>query len=214
LLTDGFLANGSEPWRIPDIDDLPAIHPPIVEEGAEDFQPYRRINDELVRGWAVPGTKGLEHRLGGLEKMAITGAVSYVPENHQVMTYERENKVKHVQRHIPDVKVYGDTSGEMLLIGWGGTFGHLYTAYRQLKKEGYKLSFVHFNYIKPLPANTHEVLKNFKKLLVCELNLGQFASYLRLNFQDLSFMQYNKIQGLPFKIEEIKEQIKKQLEVQ
>ncbi|MCK9269501.1 MAG: 2-oxoacid:acceptor oxidoreductase subunit alpha [Bacteroidales bacterium] len=214
LLTDGFLANGSEPWRIPDIDDLPAIHPPIVEEGAEDFQPYRRINDELVRGWAVPGTKGLEHRLGGLEKMAITGAVSYVPENHQVMTYERENKVKHVQRHIPDVKVYGDTSGEMLLIGWGGTFGHLYTAYRQLKKEGYNLSFVHFNYIKPLPANTHEVLKNFKKLLVCELNLGQFASYLRLNFQDLSFMQYNKIQGLPFKIEEIKEQIKKQLEVQ
>ena len=214
LLTDGFLANGSEPWRIPDIDDLPAIHPPIVEEGAEDFQPYRRINDDLVRGWAVPGTKGLEHRLGGLEKMAITGAVSYVPENHQVMTYERENKVKHVQRHIPDVKVHGDTSGEMLLIGWGGTYGHLYTAYRQLKKEGYNLSFVHFNYIKPLPANTHEVLKNFKKLLVCELNMGQFASYLRLNFQDLSFMQYNKIQGLPFKIEEIKEQIKKQLEVQ
>jgi 2-oxoglutarate ferredoxin oxidoreductase subunit alpha len=119
-----------------------------------------------------------------------------------------------VQRHIPDVKVHGDTSGEMLLIGWGGTYGHLYTAYRQLKKEGYNLSFVHFNYIKPLPANTHEVLKNFKKLLVCELNMGQFASYLRLNFQDLSFMQYNKIQGLPFKIEEIKEQIKKQLEVQ
>lgn len=214
LLTDGFLANGSEPWRIPDLETLPAIHPPIVEEGAEEFQPYRRINDDLVRGWAVPGTKGLEHRLGGLEKMAVTGAVSYVPENHQVMTYERENKVKHVQRHIPDVKVYGDTSGEMLLIGWGGTFGHLYTAYRQLKKEGYNLSFVHFNYIKPLPANTHEVLKNFKKLLVCELNMGQFASYLRLNFQDLSFMQYNKIQGLPFKIEEIKEQIKKQLEVQ
>ena len=214
LLTDGFLANGSEPWRIPDVATLPAIHPPIVEEGAEDFQPYRRINDDLVRGWAVPGTKGLEHRLGGLEKMAITGAVSYVPENHQVMTYERENKVKHVQRHIPDVKVHGDTSGEMLLIGWGGTYGHLYTAYRQLKKEGYNLSFVHFNYIKPLPANTHEVLKNFKKLLVCELNMGQFASYLRLNFQDLSFMQYNKIQGLPFKIEEIKEQIKKQLEVQ
>lgn len=143
LLTDGFLANGSEPWRIPDLETLPAIHPPIVEEGAEEFQPYRRINDDLVRGWAVPGTKGLEHRLGGLEKMAVTGAVSYVPENHQVMTYERENKVKHVQRHIPDVKVYGDTSGEMLLIGWGGTFGHLYTAYRQLKKEGYNLSFLY-----------------------------------------------------------------------
>ncbi len=213
LLSDGFLANGSEPWRIPDISTLPEIHPPLVKEGAEDFQPYRR-NDDFVRGWAVPGTKGLEHRLGGLEKMAVTGSVSYVPENHQLMTYERANKVNRVQREVPDVKVYGDASGELLLIGWGGTYGHLYTAYRQLKKEGYNLSYVHFNYIKPLPANTYEVLKSFKKLLVCELNTGQFASYLRLNFQGLSFLQYNKIQGLPFKVEEIKEQIKKQLEVQ
>ncbi|NCA85074.1 MAG: 2-oxoacid:acceptor oxidoreductase subunit alpha [Clostridia bacterium] len=213
LLTDGFLANGSEPWRIPDMATLPAIHPPLVEEDAKDYQPYRRLNEDLVRGWAPAGTKGLEHRLGGLEKMAITGSVSYVPENHQVMTYERENKIKQVQRHIPDVKVHGDTSGELLLIGWGGTYGHLYTAYRELKKEGVNLSFVNFNYIKPLPANTHEVLKSFKKLLVCELNLGQFASYLRLNFQDLSFIQYNKIQGLPFSVIELKEQIKKQLEV-
>jgi 2-oxoglutarate ferredoxin oxidoreductase subunit alpha len=213
LLTDGFLANGSEPWRIPDMASLPAIHPPLVEAGAKDYQPYRRLNEDYIRGWATAGTKGLEHRLGGLEKMAITGSVSYVPENHQVMTYERENKIKQVQRHIPDVKVHGDTTGELLLIGWGGTYGHLYTAYRELKKEGVNLSFVHFNYIKPLPANTHEVLKSFKKLLVCELNLGQFASYLRLNFQDLSFIQYNKIQGLPFTVTELKEQIKKQLEV-
>lgn len=214
LLSDGFLANGSEPWRIPNVADLPAIHPPIVKEGAENFQPYRRINEDLVRGWALPGTKGLEHRLGGLEKMAVTGAVSYVPENHQVMTFERENKVKQVQRHIPNLKVHGDTSGELLLIGWGGTYGHLYTAYRELKKEGYKLSYVHFNYIKPLPANTHEVIKSFKKRLVCELNLGQFASYLRINFQNLSFLQYNKVQGLPFTVIELKEQIKKQLEIQ
>ncbi len=212
LLTDGFLANGSEPWRIPDMEALPRIAAPIVKEGTEDFQPYRRLNEDMVRGWAIPGTKGFEHRLGGLEKMAVTGAVSYVPENHQVMTYEREKKINQVVNSIPDINVLGEQEGELLLIGWGGTYGHLYTAYRELTKAGHKLGFAHFNYIKPLPANTHEVLKRYKKLLVCELNLGQFANYLRLNFQDLEFNQYNKIQGLPFTIIELKEQILKTLE--
>lgn len=212
LLTDGFLANGSEPWKIPDMDALPEIKNLIVKEGEVDYQPYRRLNESMVRGWAVPGTKGLEHRLGGLEKMAVTGAVSYVPENHQVMTYEREKKVNQVVNVIPDVKVHGEQDGQLLLIGWGGTYGHLYTAYRELKKEGYKLGFVHFNYIKPLPSNTYEVLNSFKTLLVCELNLGQFANYLRLTFQNLEFMQYNKIQGLPFTIGELKEKIIKILE--
>jgi 2-oxoglutarate/2-oxoacid ferredoxin oxidoreductase subunit alpha len=211
LLTDGFLANGSEPWKIPAMDTLPEIKPPIVKEGAEDYQPYRRLNDLMVRGWAVPGTKGLEHRLGGLEKMAITGTVSYVPENHQVMTYEREEKINRVVEVIPDLKVLGENEGEILLIGWGGTYGHLYTAYRELRKEGVKLSFAHFNYLRPLPKNTHDVLKRFKKLLVCELNLGQLAKYLRMVYQDLEFMQYNKIQGLPFTVIELKEQIYKVL---
>jgi 2-oxoglutarate/2-oxoacid ferredoxin oxidoreductase subunit alpha len=207
LLTDGFLANGSEPWKIPDMDAMPEIKAPIVKEGEKDYQPYRRLNEEMLRGWAIPGTKGLEHRLGGLEKMAITGTVSYVPENHQVMTYEREKKINQVVNSVPDIKVLGEQEGELLLIGWGGTYGHLYTAYRELKKEGYNIGFAHFNYIKPLPANTYDTLKRFEKLLVCELNLGQFANYLRLNFQSLEFMQYNKIQGLPFTIGEIKEKI-------
>ncbi|MFP4469451.1 MAG: 2-oxoacid:acceptor oxidoreductase subunit alpha [Bacteroidota bacterium] len=212
LLTDGFLANGSEPWRIPDMDELPSIKAPLVDEGAEDYQPYRRLDESMVRGWAIPGTKGLEHRIGGLEKMAITGTVSYVPENHQVMVNEREQKIDRVVEAVPDLKVIGDNEGELLMIGWGGTYGHLFTAYRELIKEGVKLSFVHFNYIKPLPKNTHEVLKRFNKLLVCEINLGQFANYLRMKFQDLEFMQYNKVQGLPFTVIELKEQIKKVLE--
>jgi 2-oxoglutarate ferredoxin oxidoreductase subunit alpha len=211
LLTDGFLANGSEPWKIPAMDTLPIIKPPIVKEGAEDYQPYRRLNDLMVRGWAVPGTKGLEHRLGGLEKMAITGTVSYIPENHQVMTFEREEKINRIVEVVPDLKILGEEEGEILLIGWGGTYGHLYTAYRELRKEGVKLSFVHFNYLRPLPKNTHDVLKRFKKLVVCELNLGQLAKYLRMVYQDLEFMQYNKIQGLPFTVLELKEQIYKVL---
>jgi 2-oxoglutarate/2-oxoacid ferredoxin oxidoreductase subunit alpha len=211
LLTDGFLANGSEPWKIPDMDNLPKINPPIVKEGTVDYQPYQRLNEMLVRGWAIPGTKGLEHRLGGLEKMAVTGTVSYVPENHQVMTYERENKINQVVQSVPDIQVKGEQEGELLLIGWGGTYGHLYTAFRELKKEDINIGFAHFNYIKPLPANTGKVLKSFKKLLVCELNLGQFANYLRLNFQQLEFMQYNKIQGLPFTVSELKDHIRKVL---
>lgn len=212
LLTDGFLANGSEPWRIPSMRELPDIKTQIIEEGEEDYQPYRRLNDRMVRGWAIPGTKGLEHRVGGLEKMAVSGTVSYVPENHQVMVNEREEKINRVVEDIPDLKVLGEPEGELLVIGWGGTYGHLFTAYRELIKEGHKLSLAHFNYIKPLPANTHQVLKKYKKLLVCELNLGQFANYLRMKFQDLEFMQYNKIQGLPFTVVELKEQFIKTLE--
>lgn len=212
LLTDGFLANGSEPWKIPDMRDLPEINPPIVPEGTENYQPYRRLNDFMVRGWAIPGTKGLEHRIGGLEKMAITGTVSYVPENHQVMVNERETKVERVVEVIPDLKVLGEERGDLLLIGWGGTYGHLYTAFRELRKEGYKLSFVHFNYLRPLPKNTLHVLKSFKKRLVCELNLGQLAKYLRMKFEGIDFLQYNKVQGLPFTVSELKEQIIKVLE--
>ncbi|HPE34070.1 MAG TPA: 2-oxoacid:acceptor oxidoreductase subunit alpha [Bacteroidales bacterium] len=211
LLTDGFLANGSEPWKIPKMADLPEIKPPILKEGTEDYQPYRRLNDKLVRGWAIPGTKGLEHRLGGLEKMAVTGNVSYVPENHQIMTYEREEKINRVVDSIPELKIMGEKEGELLLIGWGGTYGHLYTAYRELRKEGIKISFAHFNYLRPLPRNTHDVLKKFNKLLVCELNLGQLANYLRMVYQDLDFYQYNKIQGLPFTVIELKENIIKVL---
>jgi 2-oxoglutarate ferredoxin oxidoreductase subunit alpha len=168
--------------------------------------------ETLVRGWAIPGTKGLEHRVGGLEKDAITGSVSHDPLNHQKMVETREEKVERIVKDVPDLEVDGDVSGELLIIGWGSTYGHLLTALRELESEGKKISLAHFRYIRPLPKNTRKVLSKFKKLVVCELNLGQFANYLRMNFQEFEFKQYNKIQGLPFTVIELKEYFIKILE--
>ncbi len=212
LLTDGFLGNGSEPWKIPSMADMPEINPPLIPEGTENFQPYARDKKNLVRGWAIPGTKGLEHRVGGLEKDAITGSVSHDPLNHQKMVETREEKVNRIVKDVPDLEVDGDKSGELLIIGWGSTYGHLLTALRELKSEGKKIGLAHFRHIRPLPKNTREVLSRFKKLVVCELNLGQFAKYLRMNFQEFEFKQYNKIQGLPFTVIELKEYFIKILE--
>ncbi len=212
LLTDGFLANGSEPFRIPDMNDLPEIKPPIVPEGTKDYMPYRRDPETLVRGWAIPGTPGLEHRIGGLEKDEITGNVSYDPLNHEKMTHIRAEKVKRMVRDIPEQTVEGAQEGDLLLVGWGSTYGHLVSAMEELNQEGKKVGLAHFNYIYPLPANAAEVLGRFKKILVCELNLGQFANYLRMNFQQYEYHQLNKIQGLPFTVAEIKEAAIKLLE--
>lgn len=212
LLTDGFLGNGSEPWKIPSMADMPEINPPLIPEGTENFQPYARDKKNLVRGWAIPGTKGLEHRVGGLEKDAITGSVSHDPLNHQKMVETREEKVNRIVKDVPDLEVDGDKSGELLIIGWGSTYGHLLTSLRELKSEGKKIGLAHFRHIRPLPKNTREVLSRFKKLVVCELNLGQFAKYLRMNFQEFEFKQYNKIQGLPFTVIELKEYFIKILE--
>jgi len=212
LLSDGFLGNGSEPWKIPGMADMPEIKPPVIPEGTENFQPYDRDNKNLVRGWAIPGTKGLEHRVGGLEKDAISGSVSHDPLNHQKMVETREEKVNRIVKDVPDLEVEGNVSGELLIIGWGSTYGHLLTAFRELEAEGKKISLAHFRYIRPLPKNTREVLSKFKKLVVCELNLGQFANYLRMNFQEFEFKQYNKIQGLPFTVIELKEHFIKLLE--
>lgn len=212
LLSDGFLGNGSEPWKIPGMTDMPEIKPPVIPEGTENFQPYARDKKNLVRGWAIPGTKGLEHRVGGLEKDAISGSVSHDPLNHQKMVETREEKVNRIVKDIPDLEVEGNVSGELLIIGWGSTYGHLLTAFRELEAEGKKISLAHFRYIRPLPKNTREVLSKFKKLVVCELNLGQFANYLRMNFQEFEFKQYNKIQGLPFTVIELKEHFIKLLE--
>jgi len=198
LLTDGFIGNGSAPFRIPKMADLPTITPPIVKEGTVDYQPYRRNPETMARYWAIPGTKGLEHRVGGLEKMAITGTVSYVPENHEVMCHERASKVKHVEADVPDQKVFGDQEGDLLVVGWGSTYGHLVSAVRTMRKNGEKVGLAHFNYINPLPKNTEDIFKKYKKIVVCEINLGQFAKYLRMLFPDYDFLQYNKIQGLPF----------------
>lgn len=212
LLTDGFLANGSQAWKFPQMKDLPEIKPPFVKEGTEKYLAYQRDTETLVREWAIPGTAGLEHRIGGLEKMDITGTVSYVPKNHELMTKKRADKIKKVADFIPNQEILGDEDADLCVIGWGGTYGHLITAMEELREEGKKVAVLHFNYINPLPKNTKDVLGKFKKRLVCELNAGQFASYLRTSFPEYEYLQYNKIQGLPFIVEEIKNEIYKIME--
>ena len=205
LLTDGFIANGSEPWRIPSMKDYPAIVPPIVETTPEGgFMPYVR-NEKLARGWAFPGKTGLEHRVGGLEKDAVKGSISHDPSNHQKMTYLRAEKVRKVADYIPAQTVYGDAEGELLVVGWGGTRGHLQNAVDQLREEGKSVSLCHFNYINPLPKGVGEIFAKFKKIVVCELNEGQFANYLRQQFQEFQYEQFNKVEGQPFTIVELKE---------
>ncbi|PID89559.1 MAG: MFS transporter [Bacteroidia bacterium] len=211
LLTDGFIANGAEPWEIPNMDDFPKIKTNFAKEG-EEYQPYARDPETLVRKWAVPGMKGLEHRIGGLEKMDITGAVSYVPKNHEVMTYYRKEKINRIANDLPLLKLRGEEEGDLLVVGWGGTYGHLGTAVKQMQKEGKKVSLAHFNYLFPLPKNTGEVFSRFKKIVVAELNTGQFAEYLRSRFEGVKFSQYNKIQGLPFTVNELTDNFNKLLE--
>ncbi len=204
LLTDGYLANGSEMWRIPKTEDLPEINVPTLEDNSPGFYPYLRRPDKLARYWVFPGQKGLRHRIGGLEKADITGEASHDPINHQVMVEKREAKIQRVADFIPEQEIIGDPSGDLLVIGWGGTHGALVSAVEELRDEGKHVSLVVFNYIKPLPKNTGEVLKNFKKRIVCELNLGQFAVYLRSKHPQYEYLQYNKVQGLPFMIRELK----------
>ncbi len=210
LLTDGFLGNGSEPWKIPKMEELPEIKPRIAKD-ADQFNAYKRDESILAREWAFPGMKGFEHRIGGLEKN-VTGTVSHDPDDHQKNTEIRENKVQRVIDLVPDLEVCGDEDGELLVVGWGGTYGHLISTVRELRQEGKNVSLAHFNYIKPLPKNTKEVFARFKKIIVCELNLGQFASYLRDKVPGFEYHQYNKVKGLPFTVFELKQGINKVLE--
>ena len=205
LLTDGFIANGSEPWRIPSMKDYPTIVPPIVDKAPEGgFMPYVR-NEKLARGWAFPGKVGLEHRVGGLEKDSVKGSISHDPANHQKMVNTRAAKVAKVVEDIPDQTVLGPQEGELLVVGWGGTRGNLQSAVMQLQEEGKSVSLCHFNYINPLPRNVREIFARFKRIVVCELNEGQFAGYLRQHFQEFHYDQYNKCEGLPFTVVELKE---------
>jgi 2-oxoglutarate ferredoxin oxidoreductase subunit alpha len=203
LLTDGFIANGSEPWLIPSMSDFPAISPPIVPEGTVGYMPYERDAERLARRWAIPGMKGLEHRIGGLEKDFTKGCPSTDPANHQRMVDVRAAKVERVAEYIPEQTVEGDPSGDLLVVGWGGTYGHLHTATAQMRAEGKKISLAHFNHILPLPRNTEAVLRGFRKVVVCELNSGQFAGYLAMKFPGTDFRRYNKVQGLPFTVSEL-----------
>jgi 2-oxoglutarate ferredoxin oxidoreductase subunit alpha len=204
LLTDGYLANGSEPWRIPDPDSLPDISVQFRTE-KEGYYPYSR-NENLSRPWAIPGTPGLEHRIGGLEKANIYGTVSYDTENHEIMCKLREEKVNKIALDIPDLEVTGDLDADLLVVGWGGTFGSIAEAVQRARKNGYKIAQAHFKYLNPFPKNSAEVLKKYKTVLVPELNLGQLSHLLRSEFL-IDVVQLNKVQGLPFKSIEIEERI-------
>jgi 2-oxoglutarate ferredoxin oxidoreductase subunit alpha len=213
LLTDGYLANGSELWKIPKMSDLPEIVPRFVKDNDPDFKPYRRDPQTLSRLWALPGQEGLRHRVGSLEKEDVTGIVSHDPLNHEKMIKLREEKVQRVANYIPEIQLDGECSGDLLVIGWGGTYGSLLSAVQEIQQEGKSISLAQFNYIKPLPKNTKDILKGFKKIIVCELNLGQFAIYLRSQFPQYEYLQYNKIQGLPFMINELKIKFNQILEI-
>ena len=204
VLSDGYLANGSEPWRIPDIDSLPEITPGFAEavEG-EEFQPFKRDPDTLARPWAIPGTAGLEHRIGGIEKAGGTGNISYDPANHDLMVRLRQAKVDGIARDIPPLAV-DDPSGEarVLVLGWGGTYGAITAAVRRIRAAGGRIAQAHLRHLNPFPANIEEVLRSYDKVVVPEINLGQLALLLRGRYL-VDVIGYNRVRGLPFKAEEL-----------
>ena len=200
LLTDGYLANGSEPWRIPDISELPDITVKFQTD-PNDFHPYTR-DKNLARPWAVPGTPGLEHRIGGLEKSDIYGNVSYDPENHDKMVKLRTEKIKRMVNDIPDLKVDSDEKGELLVLGWGSTYGTIKDAVLKARDSGLTVSQAHLRYLNPLPKNTEAVLRSFKKVLIPEINLGQLARLIRSEYL-IPVEQLNLVRGLPFKVNDI-----------
>ncbi len=210
LLTDGFLGNGSEPWRVPNMSELPGITPRFAKN-ADGFKAYARDPETLSREWAIPGKAGFQHRIGGLEKN-VEGTVSHDPDNHQKNTELRAEKVERVVEMIPKLETCGDETGDLLVVSWGGTYGHTLSAVREMRKKGKRVSLAHFNFIKPLPKNTKEVFSNFKKIVVCELNMGQFASYLRDRMPGFEYHQVNKVKGLPFTVLELEENFNKLLE--
>ena len=203
LMTDAFIANGSAAWRLPDLDEYPAICPPYVTpEMKEGYAPYHRNPETGVRYWALPGQEGFTHILGGLEKDSNTGAISTDPENHDLMCRLRAEKVAKIP--VPDVKVLGRADdADLLIVGFGGTYGHLYTAMDEMNKAGHKVALAHFSYLNPLPKNTAEVLRRYKKVVVAEQNMGQFAAYLRMKVDGFVPYQFNQVKGQPFVVSEL-----------
>jgi len=209
LLTDGYLGNGSEPWLVPTEAELPDISKPF-RTNPENFQPYERDEETYARQWAIPGTPGLEHRIGGLEKKNKAGSISYDPENHDLMIRIRAEKVERIANDIPLAKVDGDESGDLLVIGWGGTYGAIRTAVEKRRADGKSVSHLHLKYINPLPKNLGEILPKFKKILIPEINLGQLIKVLREKFL-VDAIGYNVVAGLPFKSTEIEQKIEELL---
>lgn len=208
LMSEGYLANGSEPWHIPRMNDLPQIVPPFARPTDQPFEPFARDPQTFVRRWAVPGMAGFEHRVGGLEKNTA-GVLSSDPANHEKMVWERAEKVRRVADVIPPLNVEGAQGAELLIVGWGGTYGHLRSALDSLEKElPGKVALAHFDYINPLPSNTAEVFAKHSHILVCELNSGQFAGWLRTRLPQFAYLQCNKVQGQPFLVHEITDAVR------
>jgi 2-oxoglutarate ferredoxin oxidoreductase subunit alpha len=205
LLSDGYLANGAEPWKIPELNELPEF-PVKFATDPEGFLPYKRDPQTLARPWAIPGTPGLEHRIGGIEKQDVTGNINYEPLNHERMVRLRAAKVAGIVQDVPDAVAAGDPEGDLLLVGWGSTYGAITAALRAQREKGRKVGHVHLRYLNPLPKNLGDVLKRYKKVIVPEMNMGQLLMVLRAKYLvDAEGM--NKIQGQPFKQAEIEKVI-------
>lgn len=214
LLTDSFIANGSSAWKIPDLDTYPSITPNYVTNYKEEapWKPYRRDKDSLVRYWAIPGMNDFMHRIGGLEKDYETSAISTDPANHQKMVNVRQAKIDKIADYLPEQEVCGDKDAELLVIGWGGTYGHLYEAMEDMQAEGKKVAMAHFKFIQPLPKNTAELISRYKKVVVVEQNNGQFANYLRGKIPGFNPFQFNRVKGQPFVVARLVEELTKILE--
>lgn len=214
LLTDSFIANGSSAWKIPELDTYPSITPNYVTNYKEEapWKPYRRDKDSLVRYWAIPGMNEFMHRIGGLEKDYETSAISTDPANHQKMVNVRQAKIDKIADYIPEQEVCGDKDAELLVIGWGGTYGHLYEAMEDMQAEGKKVAMAHFKFIQPLPKNTAELISRYKKVVVVEQNNGQFANYLRGKIPGFNPFQFNRVKGQPFVVARLVEELTKILE--
>ena len=210
LLTDAFIGNGASLWKLPKLSDMPEIKPHYAPESLKDnFNGLSRDEQTKIRYWAIPSTEGFEHRVGGLERNYNTGVISTEGANHAKMVATRAFKVQNIAKQLPLLEVEGDASADTLIIGWGSTRGHLQSAVAELNKRGKRTAHLHFNYINPLPSNADELIRRYKKVIVCELNSGQFAGYLRSKIHGVDFLQVNKIEGQPFSIEELVEHIEK-----
>ena len=207
LLTDGYIANGASTWKIPNLEKYPTITPPYVQknfnESAENWKPYLRDEETLVRYWGVPGTEGYMHRIGGLEKDYFTGVISSNPENHQLMVNTRKAKIKKIADFIPEQAVIGNKDADTLIVGWGGTYGHLLEVMMRIQDKDRKVALAHFRFINPLPRNTYDILKKYKTIIVAEQNTGHFASYLLSQFDDIKVHRFNRVEGQPFSVSEL-----------
>ena len=215
ILSDGYLGNSAQPWQIPDPDNIPPIvveHPTASTNGSDGFKPYHRHPDTLGRPWAIPGTPGLEHRLGGLAKQPESGNVSYNPAENEQMVYQRAAKVARLADMIPDQAVVGPQEGDLIVVSWGSTFGAVRSAVRQIQKQGLPVSHAHIRYLNPFPRNLGEILSRFDRILVPEMNLGQLIILLRGRFGTHNFIPFAKVQGRPFAIKEIVVKIESLLE--